>query len=49
MVDYVTTQKGVITEAIYPEVVSMVSSFDINNWGIEVLLAMGSSYAGKFL
>lgn len=29
MVDFVTTQKGVITEAIYPEVVSMVSYYNL--------------------
>jgi serine/threonine-protein phosphatase 2A regulatory subunit B' len=28
MLEYITTQRGVITEHIYPEVVNMVSDFD---------------------
>jgi hypothetical protein len=31
MLDYITTQRGTITEAVYPEVVNMVSLGNVQN------------------
>src|ERR1700761_7114357 len=41
MLDYITTQRGVITEAIYPEVVAMVREFYFS--GLSLLTTKSSS------
>jgi len=34
MVEHVTTQKGVITEAVYPEAVAMVTNHNLRSLGV---------------